>query len=96
MCGLIGFDLGGCIWGMATGWMAIVPWWAWLALAVAGVGVVWKFAGWPGLIALAGVAGFIFGRTSKEDRDEIWPHPDDKPVRKAPKRKRPTIFDRWR
>lgn len=94
-CGLIGFDLGGCIGGIVTGWAGMIPWWGWVVIALLVVGMVWKFAGWPGLLTLAAGVGFIFGRRSATERDDIWPHPDPKPE-KAARKKRPTIFDRRR
>lgn len=39
-----------------------VPWWAWVALILVVLGVAWRFAGIPGLVAAAGAIGFIFGR----------------------------------
>jgi hypothetical protein len=94
-CGLIGLDLGQCAWGIASGWAGMIPWWGWALAVLILVGVVWKIAGWPGLIALAAGVGFIFGRRSVAERDDIWPHHDPKPA-KAPKKRRKTIFDRWR
>ncbi len=85
-CSLLAFDLGGCLGGLLFWWVPLVPWWAWLLAGLALVGVVWKFAGWPGLIALAAAVGFWFGRRSTIENDEIWPSPD-KPVKKRPKAK---------
>lgn len=64
-CGLIDLPcyLEGWFWGLVN----MVPLWAWIALAIVAVGVIWKFAGWPGLIGLAGAVGFILGRRSMTD-----------------------------
>lgn len=48
--------------------LGVVPWWGWAVLALALVGIVWKLAGWPGLLGLGFLAGFILGR-----RDEPFP-----------------------
>lgn len=41
-----------------TDWIiSLVPWWAWLAMAVTAVVVVWKLFGWQG--ALAALAGLV-------------------------------------
>ncbi len=92
--GCLSTGIGEAFWGL----VAMVPWWGWALAALVLVGVVWKFAGWPGLIALAAGAGFILGRRTA---DEPIEHVDGKdafvPRRKpkvAVKRKRPTIFDR--
>lgn len=37
--------------------ISLVPWWVWLALAIAAVVAVWRLFGWQG--ALAAAAGFI-------------------------------------
>ncbi len=97
-CSLLGFDLGGCLVGLVFWWVPLVPWWGWLIAGLVLVGVVWKFAGWPGLIGLGVVAGFFLGRRSVSN-DEIWPPQDPKPQRRrssqsAPPGKRVrTIFD---
>jgi len=93
-CGLIGFDLGQCAWGIASGWAVMIPWWGWALAGLILVGVVWMFAGWPGLLALAAGVGFIFGRRSVSERDDIWPDTDPRPER-MPKKRRETIFERW-
>jgi hypothetical protein len=84
-CSLLRFDLGSCLGGMLFWWVPLVPWWAWLLVALIVVGIVWKVAGWPGLIALAAGAGFFLGRRSVTD-DDIWPNTDPKP-QKLPKAK---------
>lgn len=93
------FDPFGCLsTGVSSlfwGTVGAVPWWGWAIAALVLVGVVWKFAGWPGLIALAAAAGFIFGRRTA---DEPIEHVDGKdafiprPVPKVKKKHRPTIF----
>lgn len=95
-CSLLGFDLGGCLGGLLFWWVPLVPSWGWLLAALVVVGVVWKLAGWPGLLALAAAAGFFLGRRSANEPDDIWPHPDDpKPLPKR-KKARPTIFNMGR
>lgn len=44
------------------GWVSAVPWWAWWALALAAIGAVYKFTGWPGIVALAAAVGYLLGR----------------------------------
>lgn len=96
-CGLIGFDLGACAWGIVSGWAGMVPWWVWALVALVVIGIVWKVAGWPGLLALAAGVGFILGRRSaREAPDEIWPDPDPKPVRVKPRRTLRDVFADWR
>lgn len=82
-------------WGL----VGMVPWWGWALAALVVVGAVWKFAGWPGLLALAAAAGFVFGRRTAKDNDDPIEHiadaspfgPRAKP-RAAVKKHRPTIF----
>jgi hypothetical protein len=57
-------------------WVASVEWYWWAGLAAIAVGIVWKIAGWPGLLALAAGAGFILGRRSTHDTVEV---PDEDP-----------------
>lgn len=107
-CRLFQFDLGACIAGSVFGWVPdwlwpLMAYWPWL-VGAAVVGLVWKFSGWPGLIALAGAVGFFAGRRSvASDPVEHVSGPDaDPPVRHrqrapvpAPKRRK-TIFDAFR
>lgn len=44
------------------GWLTIIPWWLYWVLAIAAVGAIYKFAGWPGIIALAAAIGYVLGR----------------------------------
>ena len=65
-----------------------VPWWAWIALAVAGVGVAYRLGGWPAVVALAFGYGVLWGgRMARDDRRVDAPHEP------APRRKRPTLMD---
>lgn len=62
------FDIGACLHSLAFGWVPewVWPWlpyWPWAAVLV-GAGVAWRFAGMPGLVAFAGLVGFILGRRS--------------------------------
>lgn len=88
-CGLIDVPchIESWFWGL----IGMVPFWGWAVLALIVVGAVWKFAGWPGLVALGAVAGFILGRRQEPVPDsEIWPHPDTpKKPRKTAKRTLP-------
>ncbi|MNC97100.1 hypothetical protein D3C83_146490 [compost metagenome] len=45
---------------------------------------MWKLAGWPGLIALAGVAGFALGRREEPFPTDL-PDLDSKPAFQKPK-----------
>lgn len=60
------FTLGGCIHALLFGWVADVPWWAWAAIALVIVGLVYKFSGWLGVVGLAGAVGFVLGRRSEQ------------------------------
>lgn len=62
--------------------VGMVPLWGWAVAGLVLVGVVWKLAGWPGLIALGTVIGFILGRRERDD------YPTDVPEKDAtvPKR----------
>ena len=48
--------------------ISLVPWWAWLAMAVTAVVVVWRFFGWQG--ALAAAAGFLAALSYGKGRAE--------------------------
>lgn len=56
------FDPGSCIEAGFHNLITSVPWWAWVIIAIIVVGVIWKFAGWPGVVALALLVGYIGGR----------------------------------
>lgn len=95
------FDPFGCLsTGISSvfwGTVSAIPWWGWVLAALVLVGVVWRFAGWPGLIALAAAAGFIFGRRTADEpiehvdgKDAFVPRP--KPKVAVKKQHRPTIF----
>lgn len=94
-CNLIGFNLEACVWSAAGGIGGMLPWPVWLVLALLLIGIVWRFAGWPGLVTLGGAVGFILGRRSAVEDDEIWPDADRGKRPKA-KQRRPTIRDLWR
>jgi len=88
----------GCIGGALWQWVASIEWYWWALLGAVFVGIVWKLAGWPGLLALAAGAGFLLGRRQPTHEDDIWPDPD-KPVRrssqKPPKRKTVRTVQWW-
>lgn len=67
-CGLL--DIPCHLQNVLFGWVAFVPWWGWALAGLVLVGIVWKLAGWPGIIALAGAAGFILGRRSVDPAHE--------------------------
>lgn len=48
--------------------ISLVPWWAWLAMAVTAVVVVWRFFGWQG--ALAAAAAFLAALSYGKGRAE--------------------------
>lgn len=51
------------------GWaISLVPWWAWLAMAVTAVVVVWRFFGWQG--GLAAAAAFLAALSYGKGRAE--------------------------
>jgi hypothetical protein len=84
----------GCVAASLWAWALTVPWYWWALVAAVVVGAVWKFAGWPGLLALAGAVGFIFGRRSAEPEHEHVAGKDADPPRVVKRKgKRPTIFD---
>jgi hypothetical protein len=96
------FDPGACI---AAGWtnlLAAVPWWAWVAIALVAVGVIWKFASWPGLIALAFGVGYLardIARAYRVVRQEPFENvdgPDAEPPLRRPKPRRKTLQDLFR
>lgn len=97
-CGL--FDIPCHAQNLLFGWVALVPWWGWAIAGLVVVGIVWKIAGWPGLLALAGAAGYVLGRGDSSKEDDIWPDPDKPAPRrsqKAPPGKRVrTIFDMFK
>lgn len=91
-----GMNIGDCLKGLALGWVPewlwpMLPYWPWLVV-IGGVGMAYRFAGWPGVAAFFGGVGFLLGRRSVST-DEQYPHPD--PVIQ-PKKPRPTIFKRKR
>lgn len=92
--GCLSDGIGNTFWGL----VAVIPLWGWVLAGIVLIGVIWKFAGWPGLIALAAAVGFIFGRRTAHEpienaldgKDTFVPRPKPKvTVRK----KRKTIFD---
>ena len=50
--------------------VSLIPWWVWLCLAAAVVGVVWRVAGWQG--ALAAVAGLLAVLTYGKGRTDAY------------------------
>lgn len=69
------FDLGLCAHSLFLGWVpdwvwVIAPYWPWLFIIV-GLGVAYRFAGWPGVVAVAGVLGYLKGRMDASKQDPI-------------------------
>lgn len=76
--------------------ISLVPWWAWLAMAVTAVAVVWRIFGWQGALAAAAglVAALSYGKgraegkaiieaEQKENRDALqaeYDRIDDGPI----------------
>lgn len=58
-CSLLSFNLATCVEGVFLGWIAAVPWWAWIVCFLVAVGFVFRLAGWLGVVALAGAAGYV-------------------------------------
>lgn len=90
------FDVGACLHQLAFGWVPdwfwlVLPWWPWVVI-IGGLGMAYRFAGWPGVVAFATGIGFIFGRQSVKHSDPVE-HVDGKdaapPVRKPKKSKDP-------
>jgi hypothetical protein len=88
------------LWAWATG----LDWYWYAIIALVVVGVVWKLAGWPGLLALAAGAGFILGRRSVEPEpvevpDEDPPHirrlKQSQGVRPKPPTDSRSAFQKW-
>lgn len=96
-CGLLSFDLGACVGSWFTGWVpdwvwALLPYWPWLAI-IAGAGIAYAIARWPGVVAFATAVGFIFGRRSVTSE-----HPTPTPVKPVqhpavPVKRRKTLAD---
>lgn len=92
-CALL--DLGCHAQSSFWGLVGLVPWWAWIAIAVAGLGVAYRLGGWPAVGALLFGYGWAWGRYG--DRQDA-PHEhvsgrDGAPPVRPPKRKRPTLID---
>lgn len=65
--------------------VGLVPWWGWILALIVAAGVLWRVAGWPGLIALSGVIGFALGRRSHAEPD--WETGEPKPRARRPVRR---------
>lgn len=59
----------------------LVPWWAWLAIAVAGIGAAYRFGGWPAVAALAFGYGVLWGsrrgptKPERGEKSDPWHKP---------------------
>lgn len=82
-CGLnIGCQLNDWLGGIGhalTGWVPdwfwpLLPYWPWAVVLLA-LGIAYRFAGWPGVTAVAGAIGFIFGRmTARKPEPDAHEH----------------------
>lgn len=77
-CGLLDFDLIDCVTGTAVTWFFGLPVWAWALIALVVIGVVWKVAGWPGIVALAVSIGYALGRSERKPVEKAPPEPKPK------------------
>lgn len=76
------------------GWVALIPWWTWWALALAAVGAVYKFAGWPGIVALAGAVGYLLGRNGVSKLpDAVLPPAEPAKPAPPPKKRMKSLED---
>lgn len=96
-CALL--DLGCHVQSSLWGLVGLVPWWAWIAVAVAGLGVAYRLGGWPAVAALVFGYGWAWGRYGDgapgrpTDRHEHVAGRDADPPQRPPRRKRPTLID---
>lgn len=92
------FDLGVCAHSLAVSWLPdwvwpLLPFWPVLGILIA-LGLAYRFAGLPGLTAVAGAIGFILGRRSVNTEPD-WETGDPPSLQKtqtSPKPKRKTLF----
>ena len=67
------FDLGLCLKSSLFAWVPdwiwpLLPYWPWLVV-IGGLGMAYRVAGWPGVVAFAGGLGFLAGRRSVKTDD---------------------------
>lgn len=67
--------------------VGLVPWWAWLVIAVAGLGVAYRLGGWPAVAALCfGYGVFWGGKLAKPvSTEEQYGQPEVRSGRKVRK-----------
>ena len=58
-CSLLSFNLLGCVGGSLLGLLSLIPLWGWLVIALVVIGVIYRFAGWPGLVGLGVAVGYV-------------------------------------
>lgn len=75
-CGFILVDLSCHAQAWFWSLVALVPWWAWVIAAILAAVAVWRLLGWPGVVALGVLAGFVLGRRNE-------PYPTDLPEKDA-------------
>ena len=67
-------------WGLVN----MVPWWAWIAIAVAVAGAAYRFGGWPAVAALMFGYGYLWAKrpSEREPVENLDPRsPDaDRPI----------------
>ncbi len=68
----IGCHMQSAFWSLVN----IVPWWAWIAIAVAGIGAAYRFGGWPAVAALAFGYGVLWGSRRDTAKPERGGKPD--------------------
>lgn len=90
-CALL--DLGCHMQSSFWGLVGLVPWWAWIALAIAGLGAAYRFGGWPAVAALAFGYGVLWGaRRAPQDKP---PKPAAPPRKTAGKRRYNPDTNSW-
>jgi hypothetical protein len=67
------FDLGLCLKTSVFSWLPdwvwlLLPYWPWL-IVIGGLGLVYRLAGWPGVVSFVFGLGFLLGRRSKADTE---------------------------
>lgn len=91
------FDLGICLRSMTAGWVPdwvlwLLPYWPWL-IVIGGLGLVYRLAGWPGVVSFVFGLGFLIGRKSTDKPKAVEPdYETGEPPRPERPKKRKTLF----